>query len=95
MEVFASLCLTVGLLLMERICCEQILYINPCHAECIKMPHPFLIFSQFRLLYPDYWHKYTYLMANSVDPDQLASSEAKWSGSTLFAKAGYIRIQQD
>ena len=28
-------------------------------------------------------------MANSADPDQLASSEANWSGSTLFAKAGY------
>ena len=27
-------------------------------------------------------------MANSADPDQLASSEAKWSGSTLFAKQG-------
>ena len=26
-------------------------------------------------------------MANSADPDQLASSEANWSGSTLFAKA--------
>ena len=34
-------------------------------------------------------------MANSADPDQLASEEAKWSGSTLFAKAGYIRVQQD
>ena len=34
-------------------------------------------------------------MANSVDPDQLASSEANWSGSTLFAKEGYIRVQQD
>ena len=33
-------------------------------------------------------------MANSADPDQLASSEANWSGSTLFAKAGYIRVQQ-
>ena len=33
-------------------------------------------------------------MANSADPDQLASSEANWSGPTLFAKAGYIRIQQ-
>ena len=33
-------------------------------------------------------------MANSVDPDQLAS-QANWSGSTLFAKAGYIRFQQD
>ena len=27
-------------------------------------------------------------MANSADPDQLASSEK-------FAKAGYIRVQQD
>ena len=35
-------------------------------------------------------------MANSADPDQLASSEAiYWSGSTLFAKAGYIQVQQD
>ena len=40
-------------------------------------------------------------MANIVDPDrlassdQLASSEANWSGSTLFAKAEYIRVQQD
>ena len=25
-------------------------------------------------------------MTNSVDPDQLASSEANWSGFTLFAK---------
>ena len=33
-------------------------------------------------------------MANSADPDQLAS-EANWSGSTLFAKAGYIRARQD
>ena len=30
-------------------------------------------------------------MVNSADPDQLASSE----GSTLFVKAGYIRVQQD
>ena len=34
-------------------------------------------------------------MANSADPDQLASSEANWSGSSLFAKAGHILIQQD
>ena len=34
-------------------------------------------------------------MANSADPDQLASSEANWSGSTLFAKAVYIQVQQD
>ena len=34
-------------------------------------------------------------MANSVDPDQLASSEANWSGSTLFAKVVHISIQHD
>ena len=34
-------------------------------------------------------------MANSEDPDQLASEEANWSGSTLFAKAGYILVQRD
>ena len=34
-------------------------------------------------------------MANSADPDQLASSEVNWSWSTLFANAGYIWVQQD
>ena len=34
-------------------------------------------------------------MANSADPDLLASSEANRSGSTLFAKAEYIQAQQD
>ena len=34
-------------------------------------------------------------MANSADPDQLASLEANWSGSTLFEKAGYTPVQQD
>ena len=38
---------------------------------------------------------FTYLMANNADPDQLASSEANWYGSTLFAKAGCILVQQD
>ena len=28
-------------------------------------------------------------MTNSADPDQLAFSEANWSGSTLFAKTGH------
>ena len=34
-------------------------------------------------------------MINSADLDQLASSEANWSGFTLFTKAGYIQVQQD
>ena len=29
-------------------------------------------------------------MTNSTDPDQLASSEANWSGSSLFAKKGML-----
>ena len=33
-------------------------------------------------------------MTNSADTDQMASEEAIWSGSTLFAKAGYIWDQQ-
>ena len=34
-------------------------------------------------------------MTNSADPDQLASEESNWSGSTLFPKAGHIQVQQD
>ena len=34
-------------------------------------------------------------MTNSADPDQLASEEANWSVSTLFAMTGPIRVQQD
>ena len=34
-------------------------------------------------------------MTNSVDPDQLASKEANWSGATLFVKVRYIWVQQD
>ena len=30
-----------------------------------------------------------------ADPDQLAPSEANCSGSTLFVKVGYVRVQQD
>ena len=29
-------------------------------------------------------------MTNSADPDQMDCSEANWSGSTLFVKAGYV-----
>ena len=34
-------------------------------------------------------------METSADPDQLASEEANWSGSTLCAKAGHIQDQPD
>ena len=70
-------------------------YFNPCPVEYIKIPCPLLIFGQSDYLIQGCCYKITYLMANSAEPDQLASSEANWSGSTLFAKAGYIRVQQD
>ena len=34
-------------------------------------------------------------MTDSADRDHMASEEANWSGSTLFAKAGYIWVQHD
>ena len=67
----------------------------PCPAELIKMPPPTSYFQPIILLDSGFWYKFTYLVINSADPDQLASSEANWSGSTLFAKAGYIQVQQD
>ena len=53
------------------------------------MPHPLPIFSQSDYLIqvvdtnsPSLWQ--------IVQPDQLASSEANSSGSTLFVKTGYL-----
>ena len=34
-------------------------------------------------------------MKNSADPDQLASSEANWFGSTLLAQVEHIQVQQN
>ena len=34
-------------------------------------------------------------MSISLDPDQLASSGANWSGSTLFDMMEHIWVQQD
>ena len=72
----------------------RFLIINHCHAEYIKLSRPLLIFSQSDYLI-QIVDTNSYLMANSADPDQLASSEANWSGFTLFAKAGHIQAQQD
>ena len=43
-----------------------------------------------------HWFCWTHIcpaFANSVDPDQLASSEANWSGSTLFV-INYVNLYQ-
>ena len=34
-------------------------------------------------------------MENSEDPGQMASSEAIWSGSTMFSKTVPVLVQQD
>ena len=52
-------------------------------------------FLRIRFLDLGCWYKLIYLMANSADRDQLASSEANWSGSTQLVKAGYIWVQLD
>ena len=57
--------------------------------------HTHFQFSPNQITWSGCWYTFTYWMTNSADPDQLASSEANWSGSTLFAKAGYIRVKQD
>ena len=43
--------------------------------------------TQFCISFPINYYELTMpcFMENSVDPDQLASSEASWSGSTLFS----------
>ena len=33
-------------------------------------------------------------MTNSADPDQLASEEANWSGSTLFATTAHVMFSK-
>ena len=59
------------------------------------MSRPFQIFSQSDNLIQIDDIKNHILTGKSADPDQLASSEANWSGSTLFAKAEITRAQQD
>ena len=39
------------------------------------------------------WTRIYPAFANSVDPDQLASEEANWSGSALFA-IKYVNLKQ-
>ena len=41
-----------------------------------------------------YWTQIFSAFANTVDPDQLASEEANWSGSALFA-IKYVNLNQE
>ena len=72
------------------------IWLKPWHAEQIKMPSPLLIFIQSdKLIQVVYTNSHISVMTNSADSDQLASSEASWSGSALFAMAGHIKVKQD
>ena len=68
--------------------------VNPCHAELIKMPRPLQIFSQSNYLIQNVDNNsYTELQTVQVQISWLLRSQL--SGSTLFAKAGHIRVLQD
>ena len=51
------------------------------------MQNQFLVVSHSYYLTQNFLYKLKYLMTNSADSDQLASSDANWSGSTVFAKS--------
>ena len=42
--------------------------------------------SVFHVLITSHSYRLTFRNENSMDPDQLASEEASWSGSTLFTR---------
>ena len=52
-----------------------------------------LVFVSIRRIYPGPSDPGYILPANSVDPDQLASEEANWSGSALFV-IKYVNLYQ-
>ena len=58
------------------------------HSETIGSPLLSVFWLTLVLLNPD-----IPCFANSVDPDQLASAEANWSGSALFA-IKYVNLYQ-
>ena len=75
-------------------CGARLYSFNPCPAEYIKMPRPLQIFSQSDYLIQiiDVIH---ILNCKQCRSRSVGFLEANWSGSTLFANAGYIRVQQD
>ena len=68
--------------------------VNPCHAEYFQVlqSSPFFILLTYSILVVS-----MYLQAEwkNVDPDQMASLEAIWSGSTVFPKKNKFGFQQD
>ena len=105
LKVHSHLLLRACLLGSKRKLPPQACHVRPglpsvvCHPRGVQFPGTVYIYSQgpFSSAWahnPGFWYKSTYWMTNYADPDQLASSEANWSGSTLFVKAGHIWVQQ-
>ena len=72
------------------------IHINPKHAEKIFMYYTPPLFYLLNWQHSSYMHVFSIRVENSVDPDQVASSEASWSGSTVFSqkdKSGFSRIR--
>ena len=72
-------CLSLNLVMLNKLRCHSHFQFSASYITCSRL------LTQIYIL----------ILTNSADPDQLASGEANWSGSTLFAKAKYIWVQQD
>ena len=68
------------------ICHSEYNKINPCHAEYFFVIHTSPIFISLTCSIPVVSMYYQSRVENSVDPYQMASLEAIWSGSTVFSK---------
>ena len=64
--------------------------LKPLSCWIIKLATPISDYQPIRKHHMMFLFKFTNWMTNSVDPDQMASSEAIWFGSTLFAKEGVV-----
>ena len=58
-----------------KICTHSHTHINPCHAEYFMYYTPPNFYS-FKMQHSSYKDVFTSRVENSVDPDQMASSEA-------------------
>ena len=52
--------------------------------------HAHFLFPANQITWSGFLIEIHIFIGNSADPDQLASSEANWSGSTLSAKTGHV-----
>ena len=80
-------------------------FVNPCHTEnfnalyallpnfySVNMQHPSWkhVFSECKTV----WILIRWVLMKPADPDQMASDEASWSGSTMFSKSDKFRLSR-